>query len=623
MAPKRMVEVSLRDDDRRGRGGAAADGLSDPDGDVEEAESDARGAETALSPDLKSGGTLPEGAHQEPVSGPHGAGRDAMDAPAADGRRADLEGAGRASDPSAADSRDAVAGGGSVADAMSVASGGVQTDPRGALAETDLDQALVEETAPDAAAAEQLALDEARAESTALDEAAAEQNALDEATVEQTARDETVRDEAAAEATERQEPLADATELDSSEIVEPDLDVPPEPEKLSRFVQTEAWMESEFSDPDATFESTRNTMAEVDLRPDMVSGDRSPRRVLPSRSSDASIIAPEYAGWGDGRILDADPKRRDQRRSPLQTDPKRGVVDGWAVKEGSDGALSRRSRLAGAAQAVAGIDAPDRVVTPAPHSFPEVVDPDWWEPMAARVRVVSVPEVATASSGQRGSGSAGTRVASGSVDDAGVRQVTEGAEEGQGQRVEPEEREGLDLGVEQDLTVPEVAGEDAETADGVVEVDEVSISSLDPLGAEDEHTSRGRPLLLSLESVAAQNSAPRVVFDDPGDLEEPKVSARRTERAVYLDKVYDLLWERWNPSADLTLSQRALGVTGNVTVRFVIEPSGKIRHKEVVKKSGNAYLDYLALDAIPRRLPRFHSDLERVPITHEVTFRMR
>jgi len=101
------------------------------------------------------------------------------------------------------------------------------------------------------------------------------------------------------------------------------------------------------------------------------------------------------------------------------------------------------------------------------------------------------------------------------------------------------------------------------------------------------------------------------------------VRVLRTERAVYLDKVYDLLWERWNPSADLTLSQRALGVTGNVTVRFVIEPSGKIRHKEVVKKSGNAYLDYLALDAIPRRLPRFHSDLERVPITHEVTFRMR
>ena len=62
------------------------------------------------------------------------------------------------------------------------------------------------------------------------------------------------------------------------------------------------------------------------------------------------------------------------------------------------------------------------------------------------------------------------------------------------------------------------------------------------------------------------------------------------------------------------MAQRVAGITGDVTVRIVIEPSGRVRSKDVERSSGNPYLDYLAIDAVPKRFPRFHAEMEHTPV---------
>jgi TonB family protein len=151
-----------------------------------------------------------------------------------------------------------------------------------------------------------------------------------------------------------------------------------------------------------------------------------------------------------------------------------------------------------------------------------------------------------------------------------------------------------------------------------------SAAEIDSEDGEDASTPGiRRPVIVTARSIELSDSTPRVVFDDSADIDEPEVSARRTERGVYLDRVYDLLMKRWNPSEDLTLEQRVLGVTGDVTVRLVIEPSGRVRSEEIERSSGNPYLDYLAAEAIPKRLPRFHGEMEQVAMVHLVTFKVR
>jgi len=417
--------------------------------------------------------------------------------------------------------------------------------------------------------------------------------------------------------------VADASDPGGAEP-DPVLEEPdPVEEVSSRFVQTEDWMEADQPDAEADFESTRNTAADDDRRPE-TSEERAPHHVDSTVSSDATQVALDQAGWGDGRFSDKSVRSANQTRSPLRALPQSGVSEGNSGRElpivGSERTRRRQGAVASPPVLVVG----DVPVSPVARRLPDPVDPEWWEPMASRVRVAAVPESRTRTVGRKGDGSDSVDARTGATEGVGAETTALGALEGRGEQVEPEARDGLDEGVEaEDMPlVPEEAGTDETTADGVAEAEEV-VETDEPLGATDEQTSRGRPLLLSLDSTSAQEASPRVIFDDPEELDEPRVAARRTERAVYLDRVYDILYAGWNPSADLPLSQRALGVSGDVTVRLVIEASGRIRSSAIIRASGNPYLDHLALEAIPRRLPRFHAELEREPITYEITFRSR
>jgi TonB family protein len=52
------------------------------------------------------------------------------------------------------------------------------------------------------------------------------------------------------------------------------------------------------------------------------------------------------------------------------------------------------------------------------------------------------------------------------------------------------------------------------------------------------------------------------------------------------------------------MDERARGLQGEVTVRYQVHPSGRVRGVTVVRSSGHPSLDALAVAAVPARLPR-------------------
>jgi len=165
--------------------------------------------------------------------------------------------------------------------------------------------------------------------------------------------------------------------------------------------------------------------------------------------------------------------------------------------------------------------------------------------------------------------------------------------------------------------------EDESDDDGIAEVSQEALDPDEQNDAETDGEGNGRPVITTVDSVEAPKGAPPVVFDEPEVVETPEVAARRTERGVYLDKVVDVLMSRWNPGRDLPMEQKAAGVKGAVTVRVVIEPTGRVSSKEVSRSSGNPYLDYLAMEAIPKKLPRFHPEMEQVSLVYPATLNWR
>ncbi len=97
---------------------------------------------------------------------------------------------------------------------------------------------------------------------------------------------------------------------------------------------------------------------------------------------------------------------------------------------------------------------------------------------------------------------------------------------------------------------------------------------------------------------------------------------RITPLGAWLQRAESLIVERWRGS-DLDAHAKAMGLQGLVTVRYVVQGSGRVSEARVTRSSGNASLDQMALDAIPPRLPRLPREQRGEPLPHQITLRYR
>ena len=83
-----------------------------------------------------------------------------------------------------------------------------------------------------------------------------------------------------------------------------------------------------------------------------------------------------------------------------------------------------------------------------------------------------------------------------------------------------------------------------------------------------------------------------------------------------LDEIISSNWMQ----ADLTPGARAQGVQGATVIDFTVKRSGKVKHLNVLRPSGHAQLDAMAVAAIPKRLPRIPAFLKERKVRHRYIF---
>ena len=97
------------------------------------------------------------------------------------------------------------------------------------------------------------------------------------------------------------------------------------------------------------------------------------------------------------------------------------------------------------------------------------------------------------------------------------------------------------------------------------------------------------------------------------------VNAVAHPHAAYMDELDAVIRAAWLES--IPVEYKAVGMQGVTTVRFEVDAKGRVVGKEVVRRSGYAELDALALDAIPKRLPRPPEDAADPTFVHQLNFR--
>ncbi|NCG21644.1 MAG: TonB family protein [Rhodobacterales bacterium] len=113
----------------------------------------------------------------------------------------------------------------------------------------------------------------------------------------------------------------------------------------------------------------------------------------------------------------------------------------------------------------------------------------------------------------------------------------------------------------------------------------------------------------------------QVVFE--AEEEGPtKVNAVQTERGEYTQAVDAQINERWN-ILELPPSERGQLFQGFVTVSFTIEANGRLSDVQVIRASGNAWLDALAKQALSEKVQRIPKSLGTTQLKREITFRYR
>jgi TonB family protein len=122
--------------------------------------------------------------------------------------------------------------------------------------------------------------------------------------------------------------------------------------------------------------------------------------------------------------------------------------------------------------------------------------------------------------------------------------------------------------------------------------------------------------------VGPTGTAPPIAPDLPSAW-EPAAGLTGTPLGRYIGGLEDSVMGRWR-RLELSVADRARGVSGRVGVRYRVAPDGRTSAVHVSSSSGYAPLDALALEAIPRRVAPFPPELARsTPIWHEVVLRYR
>jgi TonB family protein len=122
-------------------------------------------------------------------------------------------------------------------------------------------------------------------------------------------------------------------------------------------------------------------------------------------------------------------------------------------------------------------------------------------------------------------------------------------------------------------------------------------------------------------SDGSRSSSPQTVLPEDYPLaSDVAVSALGTELGAYLHEVDKRISRAWH-EVDLPMEDRALGIQGRVTLTIQVRSTGKVLRLEVTASSGNARLDEMARQAIPRRFKAFPRTLEFEGISHRVTLR--
>ena len=100
-----------------------------------------------------------------------------------------------------------------------------------------------------------------------------------------------------------------------------------------------------------------------------------------------------------------------------------------------------------------------------------------------------------------------------------------------------------------------------------------------------------------------------------------QVNAIATARGAYIQRVDGQLQNAWM-ERPIPVDLIARGVKGSVTVRFEIARGGRVSDVRLTGTSGNEWLDVLAFQVVPERLPRVPVDVP-APLLHEVTLHLR
>jgi len=81
---------------------------------------------------------------------------------------------------------------------------------------------------------------------------------------------------------------------------------------------------------------------------------------------------------------------------------------------------------------------------------------------------------------------------------------------------------------------------------------------------------------------------------------EALVATRTHPLAPLAERIDRTLRENWH----FPIEYKFMGLTGRTKVEFRVLPDGKITDIRIIRQSGHAELDALALQAVPRRIPK-------------------
>lgn len=287
------------------------------------------------------------------------------------------------------------------------------------------------------------------------------------------------------------------------------------------------------------------------------------------------------------------------------------------------GPLARSGRRAEATRGavlVAGGPAGNDGVSEAPRGTREISlrSASWWAPAVARVirpAAVTPPQVAAVTTPHP---TEATHAApEPRPDEAADRGGTD-------QEVEVDEK-----AVEAPVPVPDEPeqGEAEEIVEEVDDVEEVeSIADLRAdMGWGGTARKRSRPTRTMPGVDTTDGNLPTSNKVANAELELDWVSAvdaKGTPAGRYRAEIDEVIEDAW-VTMDLSLHERALGIQGFAVIVFHVQENGKVTDKTLLRSSGYASLDSMAMDAVPDRLPRFPKDMDQSSIFHRYTFNYR